>query len=493
VSKLTREQKLELITLLEEKKKRDLTRKPAYIPTPSQKGVIESKALERYLFCGNAWGKSTLLVNEMHWAAVGYNPFTKFREPGPSKICLVIDNPRKINDILAEYQKWHEVKPEQLHKKGKPEISMISYENGSTITVLTHDVNPLTLEGSQWTHIFMDEPPPKPVYTGVVRGGRIKGRPLRLLLAGTPISAAWLRIDIWEPYTKGELNNVECFRGSTLDNAINIEMDRVQDYWQKLSPDELKIRRDGSFYDLDGLALAHLFRRETHTVDINSLSWSRNNPCVLVIDPHPSKPHHAVIMGVDEDNYLYVLDEYQEKAVARKFISSLIDRGWFERYRIVDFVYDSLGNSEMTSGEGFKPFGNVINEVLAQNKLGRARATTYDDKNDEQFIDRIQDALVVPEKPNNFGQRIPKLRVASHCRGTISDIENVSWAQNKRDKINKPSLDISHKDFLSCVKYALACNLYHKKTKDRIYVPNTKAYGIDIAKRAQAKTLKLRR
>lgn len=442
--------------------------------------IVSSPAMERYLFCGNGWGKSTVLINEIHWAAMGYNPFTKFIEPGPSKIALVIDSPLKINDLLLEYRKWYVVDPTWLKQKGKPNISLIEYPNGSTVTILTHDVNPLLLEGSQWTHVFMDEPPPKPVFTGVVRGGRIKGRPCRILLGGTPLSAPWLRTDLYEPWLKGELNNVECFRGTTDDNAENLEMSRVKDLWQKLSPQELKIRREGQFFDLEGLALSHLYKPATHSIDRDKLNWEKNNPSVLVIDCHPSKPHHAILVGADKDNRLYVIEEYKEKSVARRFMESIIKKNWFTQYRIQDIVYDSLGSSEMTSGEGFKSFGVVINEVLSSKGLGRARATTFDEKSDEEFISRIQDALLIPTEPDNFGQYIPKLRFVSDCIGSIGDVLNVQWARKPRSEENKPHLDISHRDYLSCLKYALATNLYFKKNKDKAYYVTKKPYGLDL-------------
>lgn len=482
---LTREQKLELIRVLEEKSRRDAIRRPQFTPTQAQLPVIMSEAKERYLFCGNGFGKTTLLVHELHWAATGFNPFKKRSTPVPSKICLVIDSPEKMTDFIAEYRNWYVLTEDNLHKRGKAHYSFMTYENGSTVTVLTHDVNPLKLEGSQWTHIFYDEPPPKPVFTGTARGGRIKGRPLQIMLGGTPLYQPWMRLDIYDPWSKGELADVDCFRGRTEDNANNLDMESVKRNWKKLSAHELSIRSEGAFHDLEGLALAHLFRSTTHTVSRTKLLWDRENPVVIAIDPHPSKPTHAVVLGADRDNRLYVLEEYKEKAVARKFAKSLIGKGWFSKYRIMDIVYDSLGSAETTSGEGFRPFGEVFNEVLEQHSLGRARATSYNEKSDEDFIDRIQDALLVPEEPDSFGQQVPKLRILSDCIGTITDILNVQWTRDKRIDENKPKLDITHKDYLSCLKYALATNLHGTKKKDKIYHMKKKVYGVDIAKSLQ--------
>lgn len=496
MSKLSREEKLELIALLEEKKRRDKNKLPLFVDGASetQMEILKCDTLERFVFAGNGFGKTALGIEDLRCQINGNNPHNGVKYVTPSRCYIILDKPEKIdNVILPEMRKWMGIKPEQCHKRGKPYVSEISFDDGSFVKFLFWDQNPMTAEGIEGDYFWFDEPPPRDLYISLRRAGRTKGRRARYLVTGTPLAAPWLRTEVYEPWSKGERQDCMCFRGNTESNAQNLADGYIQQFSAALNEKERGIRLRGEFFDLDGLALSHLFRRETHTIDINSLYWEQRNPCVIVIDPHPSKPHHAILMGADSDNRLYVLDEYKEKAVARNFIKSLIKQGWFEKYRIVDFVYDSLGNSEMTSGEGFLPFGQVINEELGKAKLGRARATTYDEKNDEDFINRIQDSLLMPEQPDNFGQRIPKLRIASHCRGTISDIENVQWAKHHRTDINKPSLDISHKDFLSCVKYALACNLYHKKTKDRIYIPKGKPYGVDIGKRAQAKILKLRR
>jgi hypothetical protein len=346
-------------------------------------------------------------------------------------------------------------------------------------------VSPLSLEGSQWTHLYFNEPAPKPVFTALYRGGRIKNRPLQIMLAGTPIAAAWMRTDIFEPWSRGELPHVECFQGRVEENSANLEEGYIERFRAVLSEKERAVRLEGQFFDLDGLALAHLFRDAHHIIPDETFVWEQDNPCVVVMDPHPSKAHYAVLMGSDKDNRLYVLDEYNEKAVARRFATSLVERGWFSKFRIVDIVYDSLGSADTTSGEGFRSFGEVVNEVLRGANIGRARATTYDDKNDEDFIERIRDALVLPDKEDSFGQKVPKLRFLSTCRGSVHDVKNVQWTQDKANNQNKPKLDITNKDYLSCIKYALATNLFFDKARKRTHHVTRPVYGFS-AQRAAA-------
>lgn len=488
VSKLSRKEKLELITLLDEQERRKRAAKPQFAPFAEQLPILMSQALERYLFCGNGFGKSTILVNELHWAATGYNPVTKTHSPVPATIYLVVDDPGKIEQIIIpEYRKWNTLSEEQIHKDGKPYPARFTFDTGSVIHVVTHEVNLLKLEGVQMDYIFFDEPPPRHVFIGLRRGGRKKGRPLKILLAGTPLYQPWLRTDVHEKWAEGKLKNVECFFGETDANPY-LEDDYKEQFGAFLTEEERLIRFKGMFAGLSGLALAALWDERRHVVKREGFHWDPSWPTVIAMDPHPSKAHYAVKLGVDSSGYLYVLDEYSEKALARKFMERLIELGWFEGCAITDIVFDSLGSADTTSGEGFKAFGVIINEVLAEHGLGRARATTYDDKSDEDFVERIRDSLCVPKEEDNFGQRIPKLRVLEGLRGIISNIRNVQWLRNRLANENKPKLDIGDKDYLACLKYALACNLYPKKRKDKVYYRSEKVYGVELgSSRAKVK------
>jgi hypothetical protein len=136
----------------------------------------------------------------------------------------------------------------------------------------------------------------------------------------------------------------------------------------------------------------------------------------------------------------------------------------------------------MTGGEGFKSFIEVMNEEGV-----RARATTYHDKHDEDWISRIQDNLVLPEQPDNFGIQTPKLRILSQCVGLINDIETVEWAKRRNSEDFKPTLEISRKDYLACLKYALATNLSWHRKNNTVYYRNSGAYGMDVNKRIKMK------
>ncbi len=472
LNSLTREQKLLLLDMIEEKKKRLREKRATYKPNLGQLQIHKSKASLRYVSSGNGMGKTALAVNEALFAVLGYNPFTQEFTPVPARVVVLLDHPEKVADVwIPEFLKWYNLKPEQTQKRGKNHISAITFPNGSEIIFMFHMQEALIFESIELDVMIADEPPPRHIYIALRRGGRKKNRKARFLIVGTPISTPWLRKEIREPWAKGELEDTECFKFASKVNEANLSKNYLKDFGAILSEKERRVRLEGEDHDLDGLALAHLFDQTVHLIDPIS-PWPTHNSVVIAIDPHPSKAHHAIMLGIDQDGYMYYLKELKRKCLARDFARELKD--WYQGYRVVDICCDSLGSSEMTGGEGFSSFIKVLNDEGV-----RCRATTWTEKNDEDFIARIQDVLKIAE-PNNFGESLPKLRIFKGNHGIVNDIENVSWIKYKNMDEYKPKLDISNKDFLSCLKYALALNLTFNKSKSRIYKSSgsLESYGI---------------
>jgi len=476
LSKLSKEDKLKLIQALEEKERRKRLKKDVYKPNKGQVQVHASQKQQRLVISGNGSGKTTMAVHEAIWAAEGFNPISKQYIPVPRKIGVVLDKPAKVGDKwIPEIKKWFDLSNVEMKQRGKPYIELMRFPNGSELQFYFHEMDALTFESIEVDDLIFDEPAPRHVYVALKRGQRNKGKMARTLMIGTPLSGAWIRKEIYEPWAAGELPNTDCFKFGTVVNAANLPDNYVAEYSAILSEKERKIRLEGEFFDLDGLALAHLFDRTKHVLPAGT-EWDPKFPCVVAIDPHPSKAHVAVLMGADEYGPV-VLKELSAKATPKDFAHML--KSWYKGYRVIDIVCDSLGQADMTGGEGFKSFIQVLNDEGI-----RCRATTYSDKNDEDWIARIQDVLSTPIVTDNFGRTVPKLRIMEQCRGVIADIETVEWAKFRNVDEFKPTLDISRKDHLACVKYALATNISSKKKKDSVYYRNDEAYGIKMKNKA---------
>lgn len=460
ISKLTREEKLKLLDAIDEKKRRQLDRREAYVPNEGQSPVHSSPAIVRAVFAGNGGGKTALGVNEAIWAALGHNPISGTYYRVPSRVIVVLDKPEKVDSVwLPEIKKWYPLKAEQLHKRGKPYISAITFDNGSELLFMFHDQDPMSFESVELDFAVFDEPPPRSVYIALRRGGRKKGTVARFLIIGTPISAPWLRTDLYEPWAKGELPDTECFRYGTEANKKNLAEGYIESFGRVLTEKERRIRLFGEFFDLEGLALAHLFKRDRHLIE--APRWPGNWPTVVVIDPAMSKPHVAIIVGITPEDGLVYLKEMSYKGAPKEFGRRLKD--FYAGYRVIDIVCDSLGSSELSGGDGVLSFIQVLRDMGI-----KVRATTYDEKQDEAFIQMIQQALAIPLEADNFGKTEPRLKIVKNCTGIISDIETVQWERYRNEDVYKPKLAISKRDFLACVKYALATQPRFTKGRERV-------------------------
>lgn len=485
LDKLSRAEKIRLYDLIQEKKRRIRQAGAIYQPNKGQLPVHQSKASLRCVFSGNGAGKTALAVNEALSFALGFNTWTKEFTKVPARVIVLLDHPSKVGDVwVPELQKWTTLTEDQLHKRGKPYVEKISFKNGSEIIFMFHESSPLLFESIELDAAIFDEPPPRAAYIALRRGGRKKGRKPKFLIIGTPISAAWMRTEISEPWSKGELPDTECFTFGTVVNESNLAAGYIQSFSQALSEKERRIRLHGEFFDLEGLALAHLFDPTVHIVE--PFEWPHSNPVVVAIDPHPVKAHYAVMLGTDREGSLYYIKEIRLKAVARDFALALKD--FVKGYRVIDYICDSLGSAEMTGGEGFRTFIQVLKDNGIQ-----VRSTDWSEKSDEDFIERIRSALVVPTEPDNYGLYLPKLRIFRGNYGIVGDIENVQWVKWRNLDEYKPKLEITHKDYLSCLKYALATNLSFGKEKAKIYrhIHGAETYGVrKVAPRSMRMTLK---
>lgn len=456
--------KARLAELLLEKQRRLINKRPEFIPNAGQAPIVASSKKERYAFSANGSGKTALLVNELQAAATGRtfgHPEIPVYRPGrPIKIVLILDNARKMEEvIIPEWRKWHDVPADTLTKEGKPYISKVTLPT-ATISVYSAESDPSVFEGFQADYLFIDEPLPKPLYVAAKRSLRIQGSPSRLYFAGTAVSQAWLKTEIWDKWAKGELPEVDCFRVGIDVNLANLGEGYKERFGATLSDAEREVRLSGGFFNAEGLALAHLWDREIHLVE--PFEWPESWPVVVAIDNHTVKPHTAVMLGVDPDNQLYAIKLLRHRAPASQFAPLL--REWMSGYKVLDIVCDSLGSTEMSSGDGFESFIEKLNECGV-----RARATRFEEKSHEDLIDRMRQVLVCDPKP--------RLRVFNTCEPLAIDIETVGWQRNRTTGEYAPKLATGTKDFLSCLGYALATGLtYDKVRKSKPYVLNRAPY-----------------
>lgn len=452
MAELSREEKLRKIDALREKKRRLLAKKPTYKPNSGQLPVHQDQRDIRVVQSGNGAGKTALGANEAIWWARGVNSIlnTMTRVPCVTAVCL--DKPDKVEDIwIPELRKWTNLDDDaELRKNGKPYIEEIIFRNGSKIHFYFHDQAELAAEGVEIDNIIFDEPPPRRMFIALTRGTRKKGSTPKVLIIGTLLSQPWVYESLVRPAQKGERPDIGTYRFSTEVNRANLADGYIERFSRNLTEKEKMIRIEGHAAHLYGQALAHMFKPDIHVVP--KFKWPEGKPVVLVIDPHPAKANVAILVGATGDGRIYYLKELVSNEPPGAFAEEL--KEFYRGYRVVDMIIDSLGATPGSGGDGNMSFS----EKLVSKGVG-VRSTSFREKDDEEFINRIRQVLEIPTTPDNFGRCRPILAIVEGNTGIVGDLEGVTWLKYKNLDENKPKLDISHRDFLACLKYALATNI----------------------------------
>lgn len=429
-----------------------LAKKPVYKPNSGQRPVHQDDRPIRIVAAANGGGKTALAAQEVLWWSRGYNPLLDVYTKVPATNIVLLDSPMKVEEVwLPELRKWAPIDDDcELIKSGKPYVNKIRFKNGSQILFMFHEQEDLVFEGIQIDNLCADEPFPRRIWIALTRGARKKHTKPKFLIIGTPLGQPWLYNELWKKAAEGERPDVGIHRFGIEVNKDNLADGYIEQFSKNLTEAEKKVRLQGHFAHLEGLALAHLFDRAVHVVP--SFPWPQGKPVVLVIDPHWAKPHTFCLIGATGDGRIYYIKEGRTKAPARAFAQEL--RDFCNGFRVIDHIIDSLGETHNTGGDGSKSFA----EVLRENGIP-VRSTSFSDKNDEDFVQRIQQVLEIPDVEDNFGRKVPKLAIMEGNQGIINDVETAQWQRYRQHEMFKNKLDITQKDYLSLLKYGLATNI----------------------------------
>lgn len=449
---LNRDQKLLRIDLITERKRRILAKKPVYKPNEGQQGVhIDTKSI-RIAAAGNGSGKTALGVQEVIWWATGYNPVLNTFTKVPSTVVILLDSPLKVDQVwLPEIKKWFPLEDScELRKNGHPYYNQITFKNGSQVLFMFHNQEDMVFEGIQLDYLVTDEPFPQRIWVSLTRGMRKKGAVPKVLILGTPVDQPWIYRDLWKKASSGERTDIGLHRFHSEVNKANMAEGYLERFAMNLTEHQKQVRLGGHFFHLEGLALAHLFDRVMHVVP--RFPWPKGKPVVIAIDPHPAKGHFCIMLGATGDGRVYYLKELSSKSAPSAFALEL--KAFAQGYKVIDFVMDSLGETPGSGGDGNMSMGDKLRQRGVP-----VRSTSYDDKNDADFIQNIQQVLEVPDEKDSFGRRSPKLAIIEGNTGIIDNIESVQWLKYRNQEMFKDKLDITQKEYLACLKYAMKSNL----------------------------------
>lgn len=293
----------------------------SYIPnSPIHENYHKSAKIGRILRGGNRSGKSVAGAVETIWRAMGRHPYQRVPEFPTRHRIVTVDKDAGIEQIIKPLLKqW--IPPSELvngswEDSFKARGSVMTFRNGSTIDLKTHQQETESFAGVPLHSVWFDEECPKAIFNECR---------LRLIdyngvwsMTMTPVEGQdW----IFDRFIVTESKNVDMFEVDITDNPhLNQEALKFLD--EDLDDDEKKIRQKGIFVPRGGLILKE-FDYSRHVIKSGGpipKSWA----IYVSIDHGFNNPSAILWHAVSPKGNVVTFHEiYRNKTVIKDFVDMI--------------------------------------------------------------------------------------------------------------------------------------------------------------------------
>ena len=406
--------------LTEKKRRKDLN--PLKYSQQHNKQQLATEAMQpiRVLFWGNRVGKTEWGAQEVVRYALQEHPFRKIKYPPEIWCgCPSYDSQKETTQKKLKYY-LPESRISDITYVKKNTWGEVVLDNGAKLNFKSYEQGREKFQGVGKRLVWFDEEPPFDIWEECfVR--QEAGIPLDTILTMTAIKGmTWVYDHLYLDTGNKDLYISE----AGWDDNPWLTKDQKEKMARGLTPEALKVRREGKFVKRSGLVCAW-WRRDVHLRHYEELdrSWTWYE----VLDGGFSDPACWLLIGVDGDDSIHIVDGYREKELRTEEIKSKRDgkvggitltSGWMDtdNPRLRDEL-SALGMSllmvEKRTGES-KSWDEILAEKLSE--YGSVQKGTGQPR---LFI---SDSLVKYDEKS--GREINWL---------VQEVENLSWLA-KKDK-----------------------------------------------------------
>uniref|UniRef100_A0A6M3ISK7 Putative terminase n=1 Tax=viral metagenome TaxID=1070528 RepID=A0A6M3ISK7_9ZZZZ len=331
-----------------------------------------------------------------------------------------------------------------------------TFNNGSTIELLSYEQDTDFFEGWDGQIVHFDEPPPRDIYIACKRGLIVKSG--ICMFSMTPLKEPWIYDQI---VLRSETDESVFFIISEIrDNLIHerewygkkvpcgaLTEESIIRFEADLTDDEKEARIRGRFMHLSGLVYKE-FNPQTHRIPwfMPRGEWTWYE----AIDPHPRKEKAVTIMAIAEDDTKYIVDEIWSKGLVKDIVQAILqkrkDYGYIPKFTLIDplaVAPDQISNTTVLN-EYINESGNKIYPLVGSKDRNRGidllkkeLSVKYADKAGIYIMENCRETLY------EFGHYIWKDR---------EDIDNVK-GKDEPEKTNDHMLENIHRILIAGAKY----------------------------------------
>lgn len=455
-----------------------------------QEEFHQSLAFIRILASANGCGKSTALVNEGYANILGYRPWDGTTNG------LTRNRPVRVLFCVEDFQHSAEedlvpmleaaIIPESIIKierlaTGKPHKWHL--KDGSIVKIMSYNQDKLAFEGSVWDYVGFNEPPPRQIFAGLLRGAtKIGGR---LAFAMTPIGeeSAWIHDELYEiGYSSDNPDgdpDIHCITANIWDDGFHRSDEDKRKFVSRLDADEREAREWGRFKFLVG-RIYKRFDESVHVLDPDVVLPLLSDPRVpigIVCDPHDRRPFAIGWFLVTPRNEIIFFDESPSGEYHHTIKSS-----------------DKSVSHYAEEMRAFEAAHHSCNWYLMDPNYGKQRRVETLQSIQEAFEDEgfffdtdIRDSLpeghlAVKEylgwdtgQPMSDENR-PKIYFTSNCINLIYAVKKYSWKSHRHETASSVTSKPGElgKDFADLIRYTCiyGCH-YHDPGNES---PSTEAF-----------------
>ena len=454
---MNRDQLLEVHRRAEELKKL-ITLDPVRFYQPNPGGqwdfmTLDDPTIRVLLFiAGNKTGKTTggavkmaeYMCGRLLWGHA-------WRKPSPFKVpsygCVFAEDFDSHKEVtLPAYLSWcpkKDIKDVKRNPAGS--VVHIEHYNGSFLFFRTYDQGSDRAEGKDWNAVWCDEPPPRSIYTAVLRGlVTLNGI---LLITATLLKETWL-------FDEAEEHDFIKMFGSTIYDNPWLSDSAREDFVATLSDDERAVRVSGKPISLTGLIFKEF--RDGAPYVIPDQEFQPDWPIILCVDPHERKPSY-LMWGVLTPSNSIVFFEWALIGGDLPLMKAQIDaiESTHNRPAALIVIDPNRGRAkqinEMSWEQVYNDWGYSTLLGLDDIRLGHTMVHTY-----------------LLHKTTS-GDHSPRIRFTERCRGKGGPVYSMlryawdDWAVGKvrvqtvKDVKEKPR--DTYKDFPDLVRYCAMAEL----------------------------------